>query len=120
MLIMKNLLLLLFFLPLLSFSQTDTLKWKVLRYEQTGKQLFISIGHTKSPVYVEHFFTPDEQKTDATRIATIEKLVAELRLKAKDYKQEVKATDKKGELEKVKLSKEKVSAQELLIQNKNK
>lgn len=113
---MKKLLLFLLFIPTFAFSQIDTLKWKVLRYEQDGAKLFISIKHTKSPVYVEHFFTTDEQKTDASRIATIEKLVAELRLKAKDYQKESKPIDKKIELSKVKLSREKVVAQEALIQ----
>jgi hypothetical protein len=116
---MKQILFFLLLLPLFGLAQSDTLKWKVTRYEQTGGQLFICIQHTKKPVYIEHFFTTDEQKTEVTKLATIERLVAELRLKAKDYVAEQKPVDKRADLSKIKLSKDKVQAQETLILKKN-
>jgi hypothetical protein len=114
---MKQILFFLLFLPLFGLAQSDTLKWKVTRYEQTGGQLFICIQHTKKPVYIEHFFTADEQKTEATKLATIERLVADLRLKAKDYKPDTKPTDRKSELQNTKLSKDKITQIENLIKN---
>lgn len=57
----------------------------ISRYEEKLDQLFICINHTEKPVYLEHFFTEDERKDDSSRKATIERLVAELQIKADEY-----------------------------------
>jgi hypothetical protein len=35
--------------------------YTVSRYEQSGMQLFIRLESTNNPVYLEHYFTADEQ-----------------------------------------------------------
>ena len=57
----------------------------ITRYEEKSDALFICINSTVAPVYIEYFFQPDERKDEASRIATIEKLVAELEIKADEY-----------------------------------
>lgn len=59
--------------------------YEISRYEQQGDSLFICLNHKEKPVYIEHFFSVDEQKDDATKTACIEKLVAELELMAEAY-----------------------------------
>ena len=59
--------------------------YNITRYEEKSDQLFICINHTEKPVYIEHFFTESERKDDKSKIATIEKLVAELEIKADEY-----------------------------------
>jgi hypothetical protein len=61
------------------------MNYQISRYEEKSDQLFICISHTEKPVYIEHFFTAEEMKDEASRIATIEKLVAELEIKADEY-----------------------------------
>jgi hypothetical protein len=59
--------------------------YQITRYEEKSDALFICINHTEKPVYIEHFFTEEERKDTASRIATIEGLVAELEIKADEY-----------------------------------
>jgi hypothetical protein len=61
------------------------MKYSISRYEEKSDQLFICINHTEKPVYIEWFFTEDERKDEKSRIATIEKLVAKLQIKADEY-----------------------------------
>ena len=56
--------------------------YSISRYEQTGDNLFIRLESTNNPVYLEHFFTPDEQN-DIEGI--IEGLVAQLEVLDDDY-----------------------------------
>jgi len=56
--------------------------YEISRYEEQGESLFICINSTTNPVYHEHFFTAEE-KLDIK--GTIERLVAELELKAAAY-----------------------------------
>lgn len=60
-------------------------KYKITRYEQKSDALFICINHKVKPVYVEHFFTPEERKDSIAILNTIEGLVAELLIKADAY-----------------------------------
>jgi len=59
--------------------------YNINRYEEKSDQLFICISHTEKPVYIEHFFDESERKDEASRIAAIEKLAAELEIKADEY-----------------------------------
>jgi len=52
------------------------------RYEQTGDQLFIRLESTNNPVYLEHFFTSDEQQDIE---GTIVDLVAQLQILDDNY-----------------------------------
>jgi len=61
------------------------MNYQITRYEEKSDALFICINHTEKPVYIEHFFLEEERKDEASRIATIEKLVAELEIKADEY-----------------------------------
>lgn len=69
-------------------------KYTITRYEQKSDALFICINHTKKPVYVEHFFTTEERKDTASIVHTIEGLVAELYIKADEYRDPEKFTAK--------------------------
>jgi len=63
----------------------ETKNWEVVRYEEKSDALFICINHTEKPVYIEHFFSADERKDEASIIARIEKLVAQLEIMADEY-----------------------------------
>ena len=56
--------------------------FQVSRYEQTGDQLFICLVSTNNPVYLEHFFTAEEQQDIP---GTIEGLVAKLQILDENY-----------------------------------
>ena len=56
--------------------------YTVSRYEQTGDQLFIRLESTNNPVYLEHFFTADEQQDIPT---TMIDLVAQLQILDDNY-----------------------------------
>jgi len=79
---MKNLILFIsLFICSASFGQT----YKITRYEQKSDALFICINSTVKPVYLEHYLTEAERKDDKAITATIERLIAELQVKADDY-----------------------------------
>jgi hypothetical protein len=65
--------------------------YKISRFEQTCDQLFICINSGNNPVYLEHFFTADEQLDQA---GTIERLVAELELLDEAYVAPLPRVDK--------------------------
>jgi len=91
------------------------MKYSISRYEEKSDQLFICINHTEKPVYVEHFFSPDERKDEKSKIATIEKLVAELEIKADEYVEPEAWVDKRDSIKDLKISVEKVATQKALI-----
>ena len=62
--------------------QINEITYSVSRYEQTGDQLFIRLESTNNPVYLEHFFTQDEQQDVP---GTIEGLVAQLQVLDDNY-----------------------------------
>lgn len=79
---MKTLLLALAILVSISVYSQD---YNISRYEQKSDQLFICINSTVAPVYVEHFFTEGQRSCADSIKITIEKLVAELEIKADKY-----------------------------------
>ena len=81
----------------------------ISRYEEKSDQLFICINHTEKPVYIEHFFTESERKDEKSRIATIEKLVADLEIKADEYVEPEKFVSKIEEAKAFKLSTENIA-----------
>ena len=81
----------------------------ISRYEEKSDSLFICINHTEKPVYVEHFFTESERKDEKSKIATIEKLVADLEIKADEYVEPEKFVSKIEEAKAFKLSTEKIA-----------
>lgn len=74
----------------------ETKNYNISRFEQTGDQLFICLNSTNNPVYLEHFFTAEEQLDQA---GTIERLVAELELLDENYVAPPSKVDKKEEAE---------------------
>ena len=84
-------------------------KYNISRYEEKSDSLFICINHTEKPVYIEHFFTDDERKTEESRIATIEKLVAELEIKADEYVEPEKYVSKLDEAKAFSLDTKKIA-----------
>lgn len=56
--------------------------YNITRYEEQGDSLFICIVSENNPVYIEHFFTPEEKLNIEKTIA---KLVAELEIKDDEY-----------------------------------
>lgn len=60
-------------------------EYVITRYEEKSDALFICINSTNNPVYIEHFFTPDEMADEASRTACIEGLVAQLQIKDNEY-----------------------------------
>jgi len=82
---------------------------QITRYEEKSDALFICINHTEKPVYIEHFFTEDERKDEASRIACIEKLVAELEIKADEYVEPEPFVSKVTEAQALKLDPKKIA-----------
>lgn len=58
------------------------MNYTITRLEKTGDKLFICINSNETPVYVEHFFTQDEQ---INQQETIDRLVLELEEKSELY-----------------------------------
>lgn len=56
--------------------------YQIVRYEEKGDSLFIAIQSKLNPVYLEHFFTPDE-KLDIP--GAISDLVAQLSVMDDEY-----------------------------------
>lgn len=75
----------LFFLLLFASLSQAKDRYTITRYEQKSDALFVCINHTKKPVYIEHFFTAEERKDTIAITQTIERLVAELFIKADEY-----------------------------------
>jgi len=84
--------------------------YQITRYEEKSDALFICINHTEKPVYIEHFFSEDERKDEASRIACIEKLVAELEIKADEYVEPEKFVSKVEEARALKLDTKKIAS----------
>jgi len=81
-------------------------KYNISRFEEQGESLFICINSDNNPVYLEHFFTPDE-KLDIP--GTIEKLVAELELMDEAYVAPLPRINKIEEAKAITISKAKVA-----------
>lgn len=90
---MKKLLLFLGILMMVAVSFGQK-KYTITRYEQKSDALFICINHKNKPVYVEHFFTEAERKDTASITDTVERLVAELYIKADAYNEPEKFVSK--------------------------
>jgi hypothetical protein len=84
--------------------------YNISRYEQQGDSLFICINHKEKPVYIEHFFSAEEQESDATKTATIERLVAELYLMADAYVEPLPRISKVEEAQALPVSKTRITA----------
>lgn len=84
--------------------------YQITRYEEKSDALFICINHTEKPVYIEHFFTEDERKDEASKIATIEKLVAELEIRADKYVEPEKFVSKLSEAQAFVLDTKKIAS----------
>lgn len=93
----------------------------ITRYEEKSDALFICINHTEKPVYIEHFFTEEERLDDASRKATIEKLVAELEIKADEYIEPEKFINKTSAIKNIKLDRDKIKKikAEILLKRKD-
>ncbi len=72
-----------------------TFGYTITRFERTGDQLFVHIDATAKPVYIEHWFTADEQLNVK---GTLEKLIADLSIMADNYQPPPVVTDAKSEL----------------------
>jgi len=86
------------------------MKHKITRYEEKSDALFICINHTEKPVYVEHFFTEEERADDTSKKATIERLVAELEIKAEEYVEPEPFVSKVSEAQAIEISPVKVES----------
>jgi len=85
------------------------MKHNISRYEEKSDSLFICINHTEKPIYLEHFFTEEERATEESRKETIEKLVAELEVKADEYVEPEQYVSKVEEAKAFTLSSKKIS-----------
>jgi len=87
-------------------------KYNISRFEEQGESLFICLNSTNNPVYLEHFFTPDE-KLDIK--GTIEKLVAELELMDEAYVAPLPRINKIEEAKAITIDKAKVATKKAEI-----
>jgi len=85
------------------------MKHQITRYEEKSDALFICINHTEKPVYIEHFFSEEGRKDEASRIARIEKLVAQLEIMADEYVEPEKWVSKVSEAQAFKLDAKKIA-----------
>jgi len=85
------------------------MNYQITRYEEKSDALFICINHTEKPVYIEHFFSEEERKDEASRIARIEKLVAELEIMADEYVEPEKWVSKVSEAQAFNLDTKKIA-----------
>lgn len=72
--------------------------YTISRFESNGDSLFICLNSTNNPVYLEHFFTTEEQLDQA---GTIERLVAELELMDEAYVAPLPTISLMSEVEKI-------------------
>ena len=96
------------------------MNYTISRYEEKSDSLFICINSNTKPVYIEHFFTEEERATPESRKETIERLVAELEIKADEYVEPEKAVSKVEEAKaivldtvKIKEKKDEIKAERL-------
>lgn len=80
------------------------MEYKITRYEEKSDALFICISSLNNPVYLEHFFTPEERLDNTSRKETIERLVAELELRDEAYVEPEKFVSKVEEAEALEIS----------------
>lgn len=104
---------LLFIFLLFALAVQGQKKYTVSRFEETATSVFVCLNSTKTPAYIEHFFTSAEMATAKDRKATMERLVAELELKDETYIEPLKVVYKEREanlqiLDTVNIRKEKV------------
>ena len=87
-------------------------KYNISRFEQQGESLFICLNSSVKPVYLEHFFTPDEQLDIA---GTIEGLVAELELLGEAYVAPLPRIDRLAEAKTLEIKSENIAVKKTAI-----
>jgi hypothetical protein len=76
----------------------------ISRYERTGDKLFMRIDATNKPVYIEHWFTAEEQASNETLQDAITKLVAILSVSWDNYVAPAPVVDCRAELSGINIS----------------
>jgi len=89
---MKNLLVI-FLLAALFQSHKKIATYRVTEYGQKNGVLYIRLDDNKKPIYVDHYFTAEEQKTTATKAIVVAKLIEGLEEKSLAYKTPIKTVN---------------------------
>ena len=86
--------------------------YQIIRFEERGESLFIAMQSKNKPVFLEHFFTPQE-KTDIP--GTITGLAAQLSILEDEYVAPVPVVSRLKELEKLVITEAAITAKKIKI-----